>query len=368
MSAAAPLLALLRDPAAVREFDLGAWDLLVRQARRANLLAQIAARLAAAGELDSVPAAPRQHLEGARVQAAKHLREVQWEARCIALPLAVAGVPVVFLKGAAYQLAGLRAGDGRFFTDVDILVPRARLADAETVLMAQGYLSAKSDDYDDRYYRTWMHELPPLRHVKRQTVVDVHHRILPVTARWRPDPEPMIAAAPALAWPAGARVLCPEDMVLHSAAHLFCDGALEHGLRDLVDLDALLREFGAKPGFWPRLEERARVLDLERAHAYAIRLAARLLGTPVPPAGLAAAAKAALPGPAAAVMEGIFTRALMPPPADGRDRGQGLVGVALLVRSHWLRMPMRLLVPHLARKAIRRLTEARTPEAASREA
>jgi hypothetical protein len=32
-------------------------------------------------------------------------------------------------------------------------------------------------------------------------------------------------------------------MVLHSATHLFYDGELNHGLRDLVDLDDLLRHF-----------------------------------------------------------------------------------------------------------------------------
>ena len=37
--------------------------------------------------------------------------------------------------------------------------------------------------YDQRYYREWMHELPPLLHVRRQTALDVHHAIAPETAR-----------------------------------------------------------------------------------------------------------------------------------------------------------------------------------------
>jgi len=354
-----PLLAFLRDPAALRRFDLADWDTLVRQARRANLLAHVATRIKAGGLADAVPPAPRVHLDGALIQGDKHVREVQWEARCIALPLVADGVPVVFLKGAAYQLAGLKAGDGRFFTDVDILVPKSRLADAEAILMAQGYLSAKGDDYDDQYYRRWMHELPPLRHVKRQTVVDVHHRILPVTARWQPDPDRMIAAAKPVGWPAGALVLAPEDMVLHSAAHLFCDGALEHGLRDLVDLDALLREFGAEAAFWDRLAGRARELDLARAYSYALRMAARVLGTPVPQSSLDTAARAAPPKAVAAVMDRVFATALMPAPVTGARRGQRLAGFVLYGRSHWLRMPLRLLVPHLVRKAIRRVGQPR---------
>lgn len=44
--------------------------------------------------------------------------------------------------------------------------------------------------------------------------------------------------------------LSPEDM-LHSAAHLFHEGGLENGLRDLFDLDNV-ELFSATPGFTGR--------------------------------------------------------------------------------------------------------------------
>ena len=34
----------------------------------------------------------------------------------------------------------------------------------------------------------------------------------------------------------GFHVLAPEDMVLHSAVHLYQEGELDHGMRDLLDL------------------------------------------------------------------------------------------------------------------------------------
>ena len=37
--------------------------------------------------------------------------------------------------------------------------------------------------YDDAYYRDHMHELPPLIHKERDRMIDVHHTILPLTAR-----------------------------------------------------------------------------------------------------------------------------------------------------------------------------------------
>lgn len=86
-------------------------------------------------------------------------------------------------------------------------------------LIYRGWAPLKRDRYDQRYYRRWMHELPPLEHVRRQTVIDVHHNILPRTARHVPDARLLLAAArplpgyPALAVPA------PVHLVLHCASH-----------------------------------------------------------------------------------------------------------------------------------------------------
>lgn len=52
--------------------------------------------------------------------------------------------------------------------------------------------------------------------------------------------------------------------MLHSACHLFHEGEWGHGLRDLVDLDAMLRAFAAEPGFWSTLLVRAQDLNLGR--------------------------------------------------------------------------------------------------------
>ena len=65
-----------------------------------------------------------------------------------------------------------------------------------------------------------MHELPPMRHMVRQTVIDVHHAILPETARLKPDSAKLRAAALPLGGRKGLLVFSPADMVLHSATHL----------------------------------------------------------------------------------------------------------------------------------------------------
>ena len=124
--------------------------------------------------------------------------------------------------------------------------------------MLHGWATSKTTAYDQRYYRRWMHELPPLRHISRQTMLDVHHAILPITARLKPDSAKLLAASRPIAGEPRLRVLAPVDMVLHSATHLFCNEDVGNGLRDLVDLDSLLREFAQRERISGRGSPRAR--------------------------------------------------------------------------------------------------------------
>ena len=182
--------------------------------------------------------------------AARHVGLVRWELNRIERALKHLQIPILLLKGAAYVAAGLPAARGRLVSDIDIMVPRQALDGAEAALQAAGWRPIKLDPYDQRYYRTWMHELPPLVHSERGTVVDLHHTILPPTSRLKPDPAKLWSAAQPLGT-GPLHVLAPPDMVLHSAAHLFHDGDLRFSLRDLVDIADLLATV------W---EERARLL------------------------------------------------------------------------------------------------------------
>ena len=231
--------------------------------------------------LEQIPARPRRHLEAAAKLALRQRREVYWEVEQIADALAPTGLPVVLLKGAAYAVAELPAAEGRMVSDVDILVPRQHLVAVESALMMKGWVSEAKSAYDQRYYRTWMHELPPMRHFRRGTVIDVHHAILPLSARWHPSSEKLLAAALPVAvneldeldkLDGRIMVLAPEDMLLHSATHLFQEGELAHGLRDLVDIDSLLRHFGTADAFWQVLVPRAVELELSRPLFYACLL------------------------------------------------------------------------------------------------
>lgn len=351
MSRVPLLVQALRRPQSVAALDAAQWDLLLRQAASATLVASLRALLAEHGLLASVPAEARAHFEWAQTLAQRHRGAVHWEIQQIQRALDGLGLPLILLKGAAYAAAGLPPSEGRLFSDIDIMVPKDRLNEVEAALMMHGWVSTHHDAYDQRYYREWMHELPPMQNVKRETLIDVHHAILPETARARPDPGKLRAASVPVDGAEGLLVFAPTDMVLHSAVHLFHDGELNHGLRDLVDIHRLLLHFGATPGFWTRLGERAVELDVARALFYALRYARKILATPVPAEALAGAA-AGRPNPALlALMDRLFLRALLPAHASCADTFSGAARHLLYIRGNWLRMPPLMLARHLFHKA-----------------
>lgn len=269
----------------------------------------------------------------------------RWEADRLDLAFRDSGIPVILLKGAAYILRGLRCGNGRLLSDVDILVPFARLADAEATLLRHGWRSLPHAEYDDRYYREWMHELPPLQHADRGALLDVHHNLLPRTSPLCPDAD--LLWAPSVAVPGtGLRVLAPVDMVLHSIVHGFFGGEFANGWRDVLDVHELVSEFApADPGFWDAFETRTRAFRFARPAWLALDTAARTLGTQVPPALLARLARDAGGGAAAALTRAAIRHTLVPalPPRFSERCALHL----LYLRSHWVKMPPLMLARHL---------------------
>jgi len=333
MSHARLLVRALRDPASVADCD---WAGLVSAARAEQLMGSLAFRMAGR----RVPPRIAALFEDARRDAAQVRTQALWEAEMARRALAPLGVPVILMKGTAYHAAGLDAATGRSVGDLDIMVPRESLGAVESALLEAGWEHVKATDgYDDTYYRRWMHELPPLIHRTRDRMIDVHHTILPLTARSRPDAGALIADSVALE--SGLRVLAPADMIVHAAAHLFADGDLAGGLRNLWDIDRLLREF-ASPDFWRTLGERARRHQLSGPVGRALRLAERLYATPV---DRAVAGRPRLG-------DRLFEARLLARNGWGQERRKAL-RFAFYVRSHWLRMPPLMLARHLWIKATR---------------
>lgn len=354
--ACAPLLRVLREPAQARSLDGRGWTGLLAAARAVNLMGTLAERLQCAGvrpheRID-------RHLAGARQLAARQRLSVLWEAHCLQAVLGPLGIPVVLLKGAAYVMGGHDdVARGRMFGDIDILVPREALGDVESALMLDGWASAKVDAYDQRYYREWMHELPPMTHVRRGTVIDIHHTILPPTARNAPDPAAIIARAHRVPGLPALRTPAPEDLLIHSITHLVHEGELHNGLRDLVDIDVMLRRFSAMPGFWRRFVDQATSHDLAAPVVFGLRLARGLLDTPVAADAERELQRTAAGAVAPGWFDTVYRRALQQHAPGGEGVLAASAALFVYIRAHWLRMPPGLLLRHLSRKAWRRVSD-----------
>jgi hypothetical protein len=357
-----PLVAALLDPERVLSFGLRTWNDVLAIGREHGLLGRLGAQLGERGLLERIPYKARAHIRAVTIAAESSQTSVRWEVNRVMRALGEVDTPVVLLKGSAYVMAGLPAAKGRFVGDVDLMVPRDKIEEVERVLTEKGWAAAKMNEYDQRYYREWMHEIPPLQHPERETVLDIHHTILPLTSRFHPIAPALFAAAQPID-NSRLRVLGPPDMVLHSTVHVFND-EVTNPLRDLSDLHLLLCHFAQRPGFWEDLLARAELHGLRRPLYYLLRHVRRVFATPVP-AAIEEAAAGGAPGPLTrTVMDWLFEHRFASGSAGNRGPGGRFAHRVFYLRAHWLRMPLPMLVQHLSVKAARRTRERfeRKPE------
>ena len=346
------LLRVLQSPRAMETLGSGEWDELIRQARMSRLLPRLEYLAKDAGIWLEVPEKARDIIRGAQAWVDHYQLIVRYELSRVQKVLSATKFPLLLLKGAAYIEANLPPGRGRSLSDLDLLLRWEHLNQAENLLKEHGWGSRLEDDYDQRYYREWMHEIPPLVHPLRGVEVDLHHNLLPLTGRYQVPAEKLWESAVPLE--KGLLVLSPADMVLHSAVHLVVADELRGGLRDLFDIHQLCLHFMAEdPGFPEQLICRARELGLAKPLWYVLEAARALLNTPVETASLAGA-RGELPAwPVRKLMNHLVREVLRP--RRLHERPPAFRQWLLYLRSHWIRMPPALLASHLARKSMVRL-------------
>lgn len=277
----------------------------------------------------------------ARLRTAYDQRMLAYEANRIARALEGSHVRPILLKGSAYVAQHLLAGVGRRVSDIDILVTEDELPDVERHLVDAGWQPEETtaNPYDQRYYRQWMHELPPYRHQRRRTLIDVHHRLLPRTSRIAPDHKAMASEAQDIEG-SPLRVFAPIDRFIHSAIHIFGDGALETPARSLIELYYLFKDLTEeeRTGLWSRATSVGAQLPVTAAlwgvaRYFDVEEAQGIMEGPKPAFLLRRS------------LRGVLTA----------DASRGLAAKTLLyLRSHYLRMPLPLLMRHLTAKALRR--------------
>ena len=358
MSAPTPLLAALRDPGSLIAAQPRQWEEILALSRRHGLSGRWQGQMAALGALGHLDRDVADQLSAEARVADRRRHTLAWETTCVARALGTLEIPVVLLKGAAYLALDLPPARARMSADLDILVPYAALAEVEKACLENGWRSMAGDPYDEAYFRRWMHELPPMQHVSRGTVIDVHHNILPRTSRLCPDAARLLAGA--VSEPvSGLAVLQPADMLLHSIVHGFYDGEFTNALRDVLDVHELTSHFIAiDSGFWDDFARRTLELGFAGPALLALTAARRFFGLSIPAETESELAVAARAMPLKGLFEWSLRQVVMAPPRSSRR--QRFASGLLRARSHLQKMPPLTLVRHLSYKTWLRLTRSQT--------
>ncbi len=255
------LMSLLKGEGVTTERSLSEWFSLIALCRQLGLLAVLADKVDSSNVCPNVWNRISTHLISAKLQVINQQKSVKWHIEKL-VENNPDGIQFLVLKGAAYIFAEKSIAVGRTMTDVDILVTKSSLDNAEFWLFLNGYALINNDDYDDFYYRQWMHELPPFVNTTGGLTLDLHHNLLPITSKRFIEPQLLFDEAsevgPNLFRP------CDADLIIHSAVHLLQDSVFNRTLRDLNDLYHLIEALVQHDKNTVKLIERAKTLRLEK--------------------------------------------------------------------------------------------------------
>ncbi|MDP5459384.1 nucleotidyltransferase family protein [Alishewanella sp. SMS8] len=342
-------------PESALQLNAQQWVNVILVLRHQQLLARYSYRFKSAKIFLNLSEYAQHHLRNAEILADKQYRQIDSEAEELIDLLEPLNVTPVFLKGAAYALQPqLKPGLGRTFSDIDLLVPKQNIMAIEQRLALFGYLGEPISAYDEHYYRNWTHEIPPVRHHARGTVLDIHHNLVPLVSGRAPN----IAAFErhVITTDQGYAVLDLPAITLHSLIHLFFNETFKNAFRDLTDLHLLFSDFSEED--WTEILKLSAETGFQFELMLAVRYCQQLLQTTVPcwvcqqlENGQPAAWRMRL-------LDFIFGYTLLPKHPLTTSKKQKLAVFFAFVRGHFLKMPLHILLGHLTMKSFFGLRDA----------
>lgn len=345
------LLKLFNEPEQATTLSHREWTHVLTHGRNQNMLGRLLAKIELAGLFEQLPNKVKTHMTNCEKTEQRQRINIHRELEEISKALSEKQVDGIVLKGAAYALLDVSCADGRIFNDIDLLVPHSDLRQAEIGLMTKSWFHTKETDYDKRYFREWMHEIPPMVHKVRHTTIDLHHNILPLTNRQHFSADLLERQETQYE---RLFVLSPVDRFIHSAVHLFTESEFPHAIRDLTDLVLLYDDVetscnDSQGSAEQVILQRSAVLQLDNY----IQLALYFV--------LLQKNHSAISDIEGQLHQSLVTRLFTLPsfkivfdqdcavPSTTKHK---LSVFWLFVRSHLIKMPLRILIPHLVRKFI----------------
>lgn len=336
-------ISVLKEPASVKGLTIAQWEPLLFVLKTSRLEAYLAFTLHGSDIWCDLPAKVRHHLSAAMVYAQRQSEQVNHEGLEIHELLTAQGITPVFLKGAAYIVAQTINAKGRLCSDIDLLVKQDTLSVSERTLLDNFWYHKSITDYDDKYYREYAHEIPPLYHLTRGTVLDLHHNLfLPISGK-APPLEQFWAGI--TCHDNGLYTLAPPAMFMHSVIHLMLNEEVVYGFRDIIDLKCLAEQYGDEL-FWQEVSTFARQSQFDKELNVVITLLNRWFDTGI-----------SLPSDSRSgdsfrlsLLTQIYKYALIPEHPVLNSARFKLARFLVFIRGHSIKMPARILIKHFSIK------------------
>jgi acetolactate synthase small subunit len=345
---------VLLEPKRALRLDLDTWQSVILVLREEKLLATLYHLSLEKAVFEQYPEFAQRHLYSASMYARRQSKQIFYEALLLQELLEKNGITPIFLKGANYTLRSSSNSQGRICSDIDVLVKVEELDSCESLLLSQNWKSEKLTQYDDRYYRQWAHEIPPLIHPFRGTVIDIHHNLyLPISGR-SPKIELFINELEFTA--DNFAVLKIPQTVMHSIIHLFMNESFSSGMRDLFDIYRLIKEHGDEY-FWNELIVLARQSNFLVELQYCLVALETIFSFDVPEYMSIALHENQLSWTQKIWAKHIFANAILPQhPLISLNRQHFASSIAYF-RGHWVKMPKSVLAKHFVEKLYNQLLD-----------
>jgi hypothetical protein len=329
------------------------WFQLILILREAKLLANLYHSSIRDDCFAQYPEYAQRHLKSAYVYADRQRIQVIYESVTIVELLSEIKVTPIFLKGANYILQKTVNSRGRIVSDIDLLVDKKDLTKVERFLKARLWKSEELSDYDNKYYRNWAHEIPPMYHILRNTVLDIHHNVyLPISGR---SPNISRFTSDAKKTEFGCVVLSDSATILHSIIHLFMNEDFTNSFRDLLDIHLLISEFESEL-FWSELLQLSCESGFEKELYYAVCLRDKLFN--VDSFCELTELKSRHDGFLGnKFINVILYQALTPKHIYLNTFHNRTATFIIFLRGHWLKMPTHILIKHLLKKSYQGMVE-----------
>lgn len=276
-------IALLRGelaPEALVSLSGAQWTLLADEARRHRLSPATYHILSQDPVRHSTPPAVLDRLRPAYVNTALHNAVFFRHTSRMAAALVEHGIPVMLLKGMHLARFVYAQPAMRGMADIDIMVPRDRLAAAERIFVESGYGPLPRPNIDE--FCTWSNHLAKLSK-PGEPVFEIHWGIERPTSPFAIDIEGLWARSrTATLEGVPVHLLSFEDLLLHLALHSSYHHRFDRSaFQGLVDIHTVIVRHGEEID-WLTLADRA-VEWKAAGFLYAtLRLVREVLGAPIP--------------------------------------------------------------------------------------